>query len=69
MKPADHPPGCGCPLCLAHTVTQLLTLRDALVGLSLALCDWQFEIDELGRRDALAATRQLIEQMGSTHGP
>ncbi len=66
---SNQPPICNCPACRMQMLTQLLALRDALTGLSLALSDWQFERDEGRRREAQAITRQLIEQMGLTHGP
>jgi hypothetical protein len=69
MKPVFHPPTSDCQRCLTHMVTQLLALRDALTGLSLALTDWQFEVDDVGRREAQATTLRLIEQLGLTHGP
>lgn len=69
MMPVNQPLTCDCPLCRMRMVTQLLALRDALTGLSLALSDWQFEMDGVRRRDAQDTTRQLIEQLGLTHGP
>jgi hypothetical protein len=49
MTPAAHAPNCDCRQCQLAMVARLEDLRDALVGLSLALSDWQFEVDRMGR--------------------
>jgi hypothetical protein len=69
MTPAAHAPNCDCRQCQLAMVARLEDLRDALVGLSLALSDWQFEVDRMGRRDAQVATKHLIEQLGLTNRP
>lgn len=66
---SNQPPICDCPACRMQMLAQLLALRDALTGLSLALSDWQFEKYDVHRREAQAITRELLEPMGLTHGP
>jgi hypothetical protein len=53
----------------SHLLTQLLALRDALTGLSLALSDFQFEWDEMRQHEAQTIPRELIEQLNLCHGP
>jgi hypothetical protein len=43
----------------------LFELRDALVELSLALRDWQFETDLARRKDAENTVQQLLDQITS----
>ncbi len=69
MKPVTHSLFCDCPPCRRSLLTQLLALRDALTELSLALSDFQFELDETRRREAQSITRELIEQLNLSHGP
>ena len=44
-------------------VQELLEMRDALVTLSMCLKDWQFEMDEQGRRAAQAQTDAVLGPM------
>lgn len=47
----------------------LFELRDALMELSLALRDWQFETDLEKRKNAEATVQQLLQQIAAAQGP
>ncbi len=61
-------PRCVCGHCLLCTSTSLLELRDALLGLSLALQDWQFETEHALRQETEEKVRQLLSAIASKHG-
>lgn len=44
-------------------VQELLAMRDALVTLSLCLKDWQFELDQQGRRAAQQEAEAVLAPM------
>lgn len=47
----------------------LFELRDALMELSLALRDWQFETDLQQREKNEAVVQQLLKKISSNQGP
>lgn len=55
----------GIPRALLEVSSALLSLRDALVELTLLLHELQFEIDREERNNAETAFRQLLEKMRS----
>lgn len=62
-------PGCHCRQCLLATSTALLELRDALVTLSLALKDLQFETDLELRAEAEKKAELLLKKIALSQGP
>lgn len=56
---------CTCSHCLRSTSAALFELRDALLELSLALQDWQFETDHVQRQEAEVKVRQLLKKAAS----
>lgn len=62
-------PGCNCRLCLLATSAALFELRDALLELSMALKDWQFETDLELRASVAENTRHLLAGIASTQAP
>jgi hypothetical protein len=46
----------------AKLTRELMSLRDALVSLSLSLKDWQFELDENGRQVSQKAAFKALEK-------
>ena len=54
---------------IAEVGAALFELRDALVELSLALRDWQFETDLEQRKITENAVRRLLQQITSGHNP
>lgn len=54
---------------IAEVGAAMFELRDALVELSLALRDWQFETDMEQRKKAENAVHQLLQQITSGHNP
>lgn len=62
-------PGCNCRQCLLATSAALFELRDALVDLSMALKDWQFETDLEMRASVEETTRHLLENIASMQAP
>ena len=47
----------------------LFDLRDALMELSLALRDWQFETDLQQRRKNETVVQELLKKISANHGP
>ena len=47
----------------------LFDLRDALMELSLALRDWQFETDLQQRRKNETVVQELLQKISANHGP
>lgn len=60
---------CGCRQCLLAISTRLFALRDALHEMSLALHDWQFEIDDIQRQSIENKTSQLLKKIAAGQGP
>lgn len=56
------------PGALKELSTALISLRDALVELSLFLKDMQFETNREERERAESAVRQLLDKMRSSRG-
>lgn len=68
MPPSTNSPQCTCQSCrecLLATSAALYELRDALVELSLALKDWQFEMDSPQRAHAETVARDVLRRVGS----
>lgn len=49
--------------------SSLFELRDALVELSLSLKDWQFETDQVQRKNTEEAVQKLLQQIKSAQDP
>jgi hypothetical protein len=62
-------PQCRCKQCLLATSAALCELRDALVELSIALKDWQFEADHELRAAAEKAARHLLAKIAVSQNP
>jgi hypothetical protein len=55
---------------LAERLTrELISMRDALVSLSLSLKDWQFELDQRGNRVSEQIANQELEKFRLHHAP
>jgi hypothetical protein len=69
MPHSPDSPKCTCQSCrecLLATSAALYGLRDALVELSLALKDWQFEMDSAQRARAETVARDVLRRAGIT---
>ena len=63
MPPSNTPDARPTRQELAAQLTQeLIQMRDALLTLSLCLKDWQFELDQGGRRISQKLATQALEQ-------
>ncbi len=61
--------GIGIGKAMGEVSTALFELRDALVELSLALRDWQFETDLVQRQNAEKTVQRLLQQIASARNP
>lgn len=65
MEHSEKPMQCRCRECLRATSAALFDLRDALVELSLALKDLQFNCDLAQRKVTEGNVKRLLEQIGA----
>jgi len=59
----------SCKQCLLASSAALYALRDALMELSLALKDWQFELDSPERSQAEIMVREALLRVAAKQNP